>query len=126
MTSCNHMCCHSCNGSQEPFFNKTMLDLTRQGGHKTESALLQPFLGLPDPQVCLQSSISGIIWDGELDIPRVLTSERQGYSKYGTKCLKMSYRTCMPQCPIVPHHAFALDGVQQDIKSSVLLPFSLK
>ncbi|GFV53075.1 transposable element Tcb1 transposase [Trichonephila clavipes] len=25
MTSCNHMCCHSCNGSQELFFNKTML-----------------------------------------------------------------------------------------------------
>ncbi|GFT93522.1 uncharacterized protein TNCV_1852641 [Trichonephila clavipes] len=23
-----HMCCHSCNGSQEPFFNKTMLSLT--------------------------------------------------------------------------------------------------
>ncbi|GFW40705.1 transposable element Tcb1 transposase [Trichonephila clavipes] len=21
MTSCNHMCCHSCNGSQEPFLN---------------------------------------------------------------------------------------------------------
>ncbi|GFW97770.1 uncharacterized protein TNCV_1425331 [Trichonephila clavipes] len=21
MTSCNHLCCHSCNGSQEPFFN---------------------------------------------------------------------------------------------------------
>ncbi|GFW91202.1 uncharacterized protein TNCV_3301781 [Trichonephila clavipes] len=31
MTSCNHMCCHSYNGSQEPFFNKTMLGLTRQG-----------------------------------------------------------------------------------------------
>ncbi|GFT97821.1 transposable element Tcb2 transposase [Trichonephila clavipes] len=24
-----------------------------------------------DPQICLQSSISGIIWDGELGIPRV-------------------------------------------------------
>ncbi|GFU32225.1 uncharacterized protein TNCV_3834411 [Trichonephila clavipes] len=21
MTSCNHMCCHSCNGFQEPIFN---------------------------------------------------------------------------------------------------------
>ncbi|GFX77555.1 uncharacterized protein TNCV_4026051 [Trichonephila clavipes] len=29
------------------------------------------FLGLPDPQICLLSSISGIIWDGELGIPRV-------------------------------------------------------
>ncbi|GFW98209.1 RNase H domain-containing protein [Trichonephila clavipes] len=25
------MCCHSCNGSEEPFFNKTILGLTRQG-----------------------------------------------------------------------------------------------
>ncbi|GFX95668.1 transposable element Tcb1 transposase [Trichonephila clavipes] len=31
MTSCNHMCCHSCNDSQDPFFNKTMLGLTLQG-----------------------------------------------------------------------------------------------
>ncbi|GFS51524.1 uncharacterized protein TNCV_549601 [Trichonephila clavipes] len=32
---------------------------------------LLPFLGLPDPQICLQSSISVIIWDGELGISRV-------------------------------------------------------
>ncbi|GFW22159.1 uncharacterized protein TNCV_1632891 [Trichonephila clavipes] len=38
MTSCNHMCCHSCHGSQEPFFNKAMLGLTWQGCHKTVSA----------------------------------------------------------------------------------------
>ncbi|GFU82993.1 transposable element Tcb2 transposase [Trichonephila clavipes] len=29
------------------------------------------FLGLPDSRICLQSSISGIIWDGKLGIPRV-------------------------------------------------------
>ncbi|GFT84251.1 uncharacterized protein TNCV_1150441 [Trichonephila clavipes] len=23
MTFCNHMCCHSCNGSQDPFFNNS-------------------------------------------------------------------------------------------------------
>ncbi|GFU33969.1 uncharacterized protein TNCV_656341 [Trichonephila clavipes] len=33
MTFCNHMCCHSCNGSQEPFFNKTMLGLAWSGCH---------------------------------------------------------------------------------------------
>ncbi|PRD29592.1 UNVERIFIED_CONTAM: hypothetical protein NCL1_28910 [Trichonephila clavipes] len=71
MTSCNLMCCHSCNGSQEPFLNKIMLGLTRQGCNKTVYALLQSLLGLPDPQIYLQSSISGIIWDGELGIPRV-------------------------------------------------------
>ncbi|GFX53397.1 transposable element Tcb2 transposase [Trichonephila clavipes] len=32
----------------------------------------------------------------------------------------------MSQCPIVSHRVFALEGVQQGIKSSVLLPFSLK
>ncbi|GFV94734.1 transposable element Tcb1 transposase [Trichonephila clavipes] len=52
---------HSCNVSQEPFFNKTMLGVTRQGCHKTVTSLLLPFLGLPDPQICLQLSISGII-----------------------------------------------------------------
>ncbi|GFV71874.1 uncharacterized protein TNCV_2458091 [Trichonephila clavipes] len=59
MTSCNYMCCLSCNGSQEPFFNKTMPGLTRQGCHKAVSALLVPLLGLADPQICLQLSISG-------------------------------------------------------------------
>ncbi|GFW13607.1 uncharacterized protein TNCV_1210731 [Trichonephila clavipes] len=41
-TSCNHMCCHSCNAFQEPFFNKTMLGLTRQGCHKTSTTLPWP------------------------------------------------------------------------------------
>ncbi|GFT41183.1 transposable element Tcb2 transposase [Trichonephila clavipes] len=36
------------------------------------------------------------------------------------------YRTCIPQCLIVSHQVFALEGVQQGIKASVLLPFSLK
>ncbi|GFW39701.1 hypothetical protein TNCV_3188721 [Trichonephila clavipes] len=59
-------------------------------------------------------------------IPRVLTNQKQVYGKYGTKCLKTSYRTCMLQYPIVSHCALALEGVQQDIKPSFLLPFSLK
>ncbi|PRD21351.1 UNVERIFIED_CONTAM: hypothetical protein NCL1_51966 [Trichonephila clavipes] len=32
---------------QEPFFNKTMLGITRQGCHKTVSTLLLPLVGLP-------------------------------------------------------------------------------
>ncbi|GFU38549.1 transposable element Tcb2 transposase [Trichonephila clavipes] len=28
MTSCNHMCCHSCNGSQEPFQQANARSLT--------------------------------------------------------------------------------------------------
>ncbi|GFV53856.1 hypothetical protein TNCV_4209071 [Trichonephila clavipes] len=46
---------HSCNGSHEPFLTKTMFDLTRQRCHKTVSALLLPFFGKFDPQICLQS-----------------------------------------------------------------------
>ncbi|GFU60239.1 transposable element Tcb2 transposase [Trichonephila clavipes] len=42
-----------------------------------------------------------IICDGKLGIPRDCMNERQGYNKYGTKCLKAWYRTCIPQCPIV-------------------------
>ncbi|GFU64656.1 uncharacterized protein TNCV_3578901 [Trichonephila clavipes] len=56
-------------GVMESFLNKTMIGLTRQGCHKTGFTLLLPFLGLHDPQICLKSSISGIIWDGELGIP---------------------------------------------------------
>ncbi|GFW80955.1 transposable element Tcb2 transposase [Trichonephila clavipes] len=45
-------------------FQQDNAGLTHQGCHKTVSTLLLPFLGLLDPQICLQSSISGIIWDG--------------------------------------------------------------
>ncbi|GFV85253.1 uncharacterized protein TNCV_928841 [Trichonephila clavipes] len=47
---CSHMGCPSCNDFQEPFFNKTMLGLTQKGCYKAVSALLLPFLSLPDPQ----------------------------------------------------------------------------
>ncbi|GFX31676.1 transposable element Tcb2 transposase [Trichonephila clavipes] len=52
-------------------FQKTMLGLTRKRCHKTVSALLLSFFDLPDPQICLQSSIFGNIWDGKLGILRV-------------------------------------------------------
>ncbi|GFX01739.1 transposable element Tcb2 transposase [Trichonephila clavipes] len=53
MASCNHMCCYSCNESQEPFFNKTMLGLTRLGCHKT----------LPGPARSPDLSPIEHIWD---------------------------------------------------------------
>ncbi|GFX00276.1 hypothetical protein TNCV_297651 [Trichonephila clavipes] len=40
-----------------------MLDFTRKGCHKIVSSMLLPLFELPDPQICLQSSISGIIWE---------------------------------------------------------------
>ncbi|GFX16922.1 uncharacterized protein TNCV_2519001 [Trichonephila clavipes] len=36
---------------------------TRQECHKIVSTLLLSLRGLPNPQICLQSSISGIVWD---------------------------------------------------------------
>ncbi|GFV59864.1 uncharacterized protein TNCV_4739921 [Trichonephila clavipes] len=46
-------------------------DNARPHTTRVSSTLLLPFLGLSDPQICLQSSISGIIWDDELGISRV-------------------------------------------------------
>ncbi|GFW08994.1 uncharacterized protein TNCV_3475401 [Trichonephila clavipes] len=61
MTSCNHMCCHSCNGSQEIFFNKTTVGLTRQGCHKTAS--LRTVTTLPWPDRSPDLSPIEHIWD---------------------------------------------------------------
>ncbi|GFW52740.1 uncharacterized protein TNCV_2393201 [Trichonephila clavipes] len=122
MTSCRHMCCHSCNGSQELFFNKALLGLTRQGYHKTVSAILLHFLGLSIPRfVSNRANLESFATASWASHEFVRTR-----GKYGTKCLKTSYRTCMPQCPTISHRAFALEGVQQSIKSPVILPFSLK
>ncbi|GFY26197.1 uncharacterized protein TNCV_355131 [Trichonephila clavipes] len=60
MKSCNHMCCHSCNGSQEPFFNKTMLGISMKGCHKTVSRLLLSFLGLPVPKFVSNRAYPGL------------------------------------------------------------------
>ncbi|GFT98133.1 transposable element Tcb2 transposase [Trichonephila clavipes] len=78
---------------------------------------------------CLKFSPIEHIWDhlgrraGHLTSLNELEPRLQQIWK---KCLKTSYRTCAPQCPIVSHRAFALEGIQQGIKSSVLFPFSLK
>ncbi|GFW87317.1 transposable element Tcb2 transposase [Trichonephila clavipes] len=70
------------------------------------------------------------IWDHlgrRVEHPTSLNElEARLQQKCGTKCLKTSHRTCMPHCPIVSHCVFAIEGVQQNIKPSVLLPFSLK
>ncbi|GFX35942.1 hypothetical protein TNCV_4214641 [Trichonephila clavipes] len=102
MTSCNRICCHSCNGSHGPFFNKTMLGLTTV-------TRLSPHCYYPS-LACLIPDLSPIEHICDLLGWRVghstsLNEIEQGYRKYGTKCLKTSYRTCMPQCPIVWYRA---------------------
>ncbi|GFS57268.1 uncharacterized protein TNCV_491611 [Trichonephila clavipes] len=44
MASCNHMCCHSCNGSNESFFKSTMLGkgVTRLSLHCYNHSLVCP------------------------------------------------------------------------------------
>ncbi|GFX56380.1 transposable element Tcb1 transposase [Trichonephila clavipes] len=49
MAFCNRMCCPSCNGSQEPFFNKTMIDFSRQRCHRAVSALYCSTFAFPIP-----------------------------------------------------------------------------
>ncbi|GFW33841.1 uncharacterized protein TNCV_3589261 [Trichonephila clavipes] len=84
---------------KELFFNKTMLDHTKQGCHKTVSSLLLPFLGLPDPQICLQSSISGIIWDGELrERLNELEARLQQIWKEMSQDIKQNLHVSMPDC----------------------------
>ncbi|GFT85145.1 uncharacterized protein TNCV_496161 [Trichonephila clavipes] len=50
MTSCNHMCCHSCNGSQEPFLNKTMQASRGKGVTRLYLHCYYPFLACPIPR----------------------------------------------------------------------------
>ncbi|GFT86156.1 transposable element Tcb2 transposase [Trichonephila clavipes] len=71
------------------------------------------------------------IWDnlGRLDgLPMSLNEQEAKLQQIWNEMSQdiISYRIGMPQCPIVSHRAFALEGVQHGIKSSVLLPFSLK
>ncbi|GFS94387.1 uncharacterized protein TNCV_2014211 [Trichonephila clavipes] len=44
MTSCNHMCCHSCNGSYEPFFQQ---DIARPHMARVSQDCLRTVTTLP-------------------------------------------------------------------------------
>ncbi|GFV77026.1 uncharacterized protein TNCV_690961 [Trichonephila clavipes] len=98
-TYCNYMCSHSCNGSHEPFFNKTTLGLTWQGCHKTVSTMLLPILGLPYSQICLQSSISGIIWaswashEFERTRGKVTANMKRNISRHHTELVCLNARS---------------------------------
>ncbi|GFU71362.1 hypothetical protein TNCV_2640671, partial [Trichonephila clavipes] len=81
-------------------------------------------LGLPDRQICLQSSISGIVWDLPSWASTSLNDLEQGYGKCGTKIVSRHHTelVCL-NARSGSHRAFTLEEVQQGIKSSVLLPF---
>ncbi|GFU53543.1 uncharacterized protein TNCV_3169671 [Trichonephila clavipes] len=95
-----------------------------QDCHKTVSALLLPFLGLPDLQICLQSSISfgTASWashEFERTRGKATANMERKISRHNTILV-------LPQCVILSYRALVLEGVQQGIKSSVVLPFSLR
>ncbi|GFY20676.1 transposable element Tcb1 transposase [Trichonephila clavipes] len=69
-------------------FNKTMLGLTQQECHKTASTLLLPFLDLPEPKICLQSSLFGVIWashEFEQTRSKVTANMEQNVSRHHTE-----------------------------------------
>ncbi|GFT38754.1 hypothetical protein TNCV_1499291 [Trichonephila clavipes] len=50
MTSCNHMCRHSCNDSQEPFFNKQCSASQGKGVTRLSPHCHYPLLTCPNPR----------------------------------------------------------------------------
>ncbi|GFV34649.1 transposable element Tcb2 transposase [Trichonephila clavipes] len=103
--------------TQKPFFNKTMLGLTRQGCHKTVSTLLLLFLGLRDSQIRLQSfEMASCASHGfERTRGKLTANMERNISRHHTE-LYISMPDGIASC-------IRARGVQQGIKSSVLLPF---
>ncbi|GFU19674.1 hypothetical protein TNCV_4946241 [Trichonephila clavipes] len=58
--------------------------------HTRVSALSLPFLSLPDPLICLQLSISSIMWDCELASHEFEQTRGKVTANMGMKCLKTS------------------------------------
>ncbi|GFX48633.1 transposable element Tcb1 transposase [Trichonephila clavipes] len=50
MTSCNHMCCHSCNGSQEPFSTRQCSASHGKGVTRLSPHCFYPSLAFPIPR----------------------------------------------------------------------------
>ncbi|GFV99983.1 transposable element Tcb2 transposase [Trichonephila clavipes] len=118
MTSCNHMCCHSCNGSQEPFFNMTMLGLTRQICIRTVTTL-------PWPTRSPDLSPTEHIWDNlgrRVEHPTSLNELEARLQQIWKEMSQVIIQNLYASMPILSHRAFTLERVQQRLNSSVLLP----
>ncbi|GFW13969.1 hypothetical protein TNCV_4701041 [Trichonephila clavipes] len=95
--------------SYETFFNQTTLDPTRKGCHKTVSTPLLPFLGLPDSQICLQSSISSWVHLGRrVGHPTSLNELEASVQQI---CKEMSRDIMKNLYPSMHNRAFTLRGV---------------
>ncbi|GFY02275.1 transposable element Tcb2 transposase [Trichonephila clavipes] len=74
---------------------------------------LRTITTLPWPAQSLYLSPIEHIWDHfgrRVENPTSLNELEARLQQIWNKCLKTSYRSCMPQFPIVLHRAFALEG----------------
>ncbi|GFW31940.1 uncharacterized protein TNCV_5041091 [Trichonephila clavipes] len=118
------MCCHSCNGSQEPFFSNARPHAARmsQDCHRTVTTL-------PWPARSPDLSPIEHIWDHlgrRVRHPTSLNELEARLQQIWNKMSQYIIQNLHASTLIVSDRAFTLEGVQQGIKSSVLLPFSLK
>ncbi|GFY11149.1 transposable element Tcb1 transposase [Trichonephila clavipes] len=117
MTSSNHMCCHSCNGSQEPFSTRQCSashgkGITKLSPHCCNSSLACPIRRFVSNRAYLGSfgTASWAFHEFERTRGKVTANMELNVSKHHTELMCLN----------------VLEGIQEDIKSSVLLPFSLK
>ncbi|GFS78814.1 transposable element Tcb1 transposase [Trichonephila clavipes] len=128
MTSCNHMCCRSCNGSQEPFSTRQCSDSHGKGVARLSPHCYYPSLAFTNAIFVSNRAYLGSLgaadWashEFERTRGKVTAIMERIVSRRHTELICLN-----AQLYIVSHRAFALEGVQQGIKSSVLFPFSLK
>ncbi|GFX64890.1 transposable element Tcb1 transposase [Trichonephila clavipes] len=119
MTSCNHMCFHSCNGSQVSHFS------TRQCSalHGKGVTRLSPHCYYSSWFRLIPRSVSNRANLGSFGTASWASHEFEGTRGKVTGNMERNvsrhHRTFMPQCPIVSHRAFALEGVQHGVGSKL-------
>ncbi|GFV54154.1 transposable element Tcb1 transposase [Trichonephila clavipes] len=121
MTSCNHMCCHSCNSSLEPFFNKTMLGLTPA---RVSQDCLRTVTTLPwfsrSPDLSPIEHICDHL-GRRVGHPTSLNELESRLQQIWSETSQDIIQNLYALMPV--RIAFALEGVQQGIKSSVIFAF---
>ncbi|GFT76500.1 hypothetical protein TNCV_3022701 [Trichonephila clavipes] len=117
MTIWNHMCCHSFNGSHEPFSNNAMLILTQQECY-------YPSLACPILRFVSNRAYLGSF--GQRVGHFTSLNELETRDKVARKMAQTFQEIIQTLYASMTDRALTLEGVQQDIISSVLLPFSLK
>ncbi|GFW18376.1 uncharacterized protein TNCV_1184041 [Trichonephila clavipes] len=93
MTSCNLMCCHLCNGSHEPFLNKTRLGgVTRLSPHCFYPSVTYPIPRFVSNQAYLGSfgMVSWASYKFERTIKMVTANMERNVSRHHTELVCLS------------------------------------